>query len=84
MTGDGFGIVAGAPVHSHGRAFIPIVSCSVLTFERGTVISVVPLGIYVVDHRTEYYYPLTGDEPDFEAVERLAEILQQERERSVN
>jgi len=84
MNGDGSVIVAGTPAHSHGRAFIPIVLQSVLACEHGAVISVVPIGIYVVDHQIEYYYPLTGDEPDFEKVERLAEILQNERERSVN
>jgi hypothetical protein len=84
VNGDNSGIVAGAPSHSHGRAFIPIILRSVLTFESGAAISVEPLGIYVVDHEIEYYYPLAGDAPDFGAVERLAEILQKEREGFVN
>jgi hypothetical protein len=84
MNGDGSGIVAGVPNHSHGRAFIPIISRSVHTYQNSAVISLEPLGIYVVDHQTEYYYPLRGDEPDFGNVERLAEILQKERERSRN
>lgn len=84
MNGDGSGLIAGAPNHSHGRAFIPIAHYSVFTFGSGAAIMVEPLGIYVVDREIEYYYPLAGDEPDFEAVERLAEILQKEREQSVN
>jgi hypothetical protein len=84
MNDEGFGIVAGTPNHSHGRTFIPIVSRSVLTCRGGAMITVKPLGIYVVDHRTEYYYPLTEKLPDFDAVERLAGILQQERKRSAN
>lgn len=84
MRGDGPEIIAGAPNHSHGRAFIPIVSCSVLAFEEGGVVSVEPLGIYVVDHRCEYYYPLKGVEPDFRTVERLADILKKEREGTLN
>ncbi len=84
MNEDGPGIVAGAPSHSHGRAFIPIVLRSVFAFGSGAAIMVEPIGIYVVDHTIEYYYPLIGDEPDFEKVERLAEILQKEREQSVN
>ncbi len=84
MNGDGSGIVAGYPNRSHGRAFIPIVSRSVHAYQSGAVISLEPLGIYVVDRHTEYYYPLRGVEPDFGSVERLSEILQKERERSRN
>ncbi|MDG6256506.1 MAG: hypothetical protein QCH35_02795 [Methanomicrobiaceae archaeon] len=83
MSGDGSRFIAGAPNHCHGRAFIPIARYSVFAFGSGAAITVEPLGIYVVDDEIEYYYPLAGDEPDFEAVERLTEILQKERKQPV-
>jgi len=81
VTEERAGIVAGAPSRRHGRAFIPIVRRTVHIFERSAAISLDPIGIYVVDENAEYYYSLRGAPPDFSHVERLDEILQQERMR---
>jgi hypothetical protein len=74
-------LFAGRALDVSGRTLIPIITRHILRFDNSWTVFGEPIGIYVMENGTEWYYPLKDQIKigDFSEITGLADILREKR-----
>lgn len=74
-------LFAGRALDVCGRTLIPIITRNILRLDNSWTVFGEPIGIYVLENGTEWYYPLKEKTKitDFSEITGLADILREKR-----